>query len=1279
MSDVSPSKLAKMATRVMALPEVTAAVAVVRHELTVPPPSRPLRTWPRVSAEAPAPATVPADNPPAEAYGGDLVMDATDPRTLQEALRAAVAETPEKGIVYLRGDGTEDFQSYPELLAEAQRLLAGLRATGVVPGEAVLFQFGNNRNFISAFWACVLGGYLPTPVGTPPRYDEENAVTRKLRSSWELLGRPLLLTDADLLARVGGLAALWQTNALRVEAVEALRDRQEDSDWYAVAPDDPVLHLLTSGSTGTPKCVRHSHRSIIARTKATALANGFTSSETSLNWMPLDHVGGLVMWHIRDVILRCQQVHAEIGAFLANPVVWLDWIERFQATNTWAPNFAFALVNDAVGLADDRTWDLASMRHICNGGEAIVAKTAHRFLRLLRPHRLPAEAMRPSWGMSETSSGITFSTLSADDDRLGTVRVHKRSLGGRLCLDPDEPGDTVTFTEVGSPAPGVRLRIVHADDSVLSELQVGRLQVRGPMVMSGYYRNDDANRESFTGDGWFNTGDLAFLNQGRLTIAGREKDVIIVRGANYLAFDVESVVEAVDSVETTFVAACGYTPPSAQTEELVIFFVPRSESATGQRAAIRAIRDALSRELGLHADQVIPVRRDQFPKTNSGKIQRAQLIADLASGVFDAQMARLDANAGQHGLLYERVWVAEEALAAPPPEGGTWLLLGDDERIEQVISAEAARSGVKLVSAHSGSCFTQESRSAFTVRPDSREHHQLLLDALRRQGVTVTAVLHAWQVGPTEPAALSSVHKGPLSVLATLQALRTDPAPLLVLTTNGIWARPGDRLLPLRSTLPGLVRTAAAEQALALIRQVDLSANATDEWAAAIRTELSCPGCASVVAYRQRERLVSRLRALGPSAEPDAVLPFVPGGIYLVTGGLGGVGQVVSEYLLAEFGAKLLLVGRKSADSEENARRLAELAALGDVRYHTADVADPVSVREAIDQAERCWGQPLTAVWHLAATDVGGQWQHLEEHTLDVEDAEAVLEVYGPKVFGTLALAEVLSERPDTPLVLFSSVNAEFGGRSFGAYSSASSFLNGFADHWSRERARPVCSISWSGWAGIGMNRSSPLAAGQSRGFLAITEADGVRMLADALASGRPNLIAGLDPGNVRVLKEMIPEQLRAVEVVIAYAAPRQLGAEILRAALGESAGSCPLPVRFVRFDELPTEGTGRVDSARVLAMTSPAQDSGHRQYVEPSTDLERTLAAIWSDVLKRPRVGREDSFFEIGGNSMLAVQLVSRMSSTLGVKMPVHQLYENPEIGLLAGVLADPAARARA
>ncbi|MFD7029418.1 SDR family NAD(P)-dependent oxidoreductase [Streptomyces sp. NPDC059917] len=1149
---------------------------------------------------------------PALAHGGELPPDPDFPTTLQEALRRAAELAPEHGTVYLTEDG-ERVQSYAQLLADAQRLLTGLRTTGIAPGDSVLFQFDDNRAFVTAFWACVLGGYLPTPVGAAPGYDRENAVTTKLRNAWELLDRPLVLADASLAPAVAKLSALWGVDDLRVAVFEDLSDGPESTDWFPATPDTPAVHLLTSGSTGVPKVVRHASRSILARTRATAAANGFDSAEVALNWMPLDHVGGIVMYNVRDVVLRCRHVNATIDAFLADPLRWLDWIDRHGVTNTWAPNFAFALVNERAEAMTGRSWDLTTLRHLCNAGEAVVSRTADRFIELLTAHGMRADAMRPCWGMSETSSGVTYSTLRAGDPLAGRLRVDKASLGGALRWSTEADADAVTFTEVGPPIPGVRLRVVAPDDTVLPEDHVGRLQITGPTIMEGYYRNEAANAQAFTADGWFVTGDLAFLHEGRLTITGREKDLIIVQGANILSYDVESIAEQVPGTEATWVAACGWSGAGDSTDKLVIFFVPADGDRTAVHDTITAIRARVAEALGLQPDLVIPVERADFPKTGSGKIQRAQLIADLDAGTY-AQW--VDEPGGS--WYFERTWTPAPAdRGALPP--GPWLV------------SEALRPELAAV-------------------PGVPE-----LRALPGAGAPVPAPVGA-VVHLAEGPDAQSVALDVLRLLQDLAAHHPAP-PLLVVTSGGLWTAEGERLDLTAAGLPGLLRTAAAERTLPSVRQLDVADPAAR--GAAIVTELACHDGADLVAHRAARRLVPRLRPIAlDDRGGDA---FVTGGRYLITGGLGGVAHPVAEYLLAALGAKLLLVGRGPADRGERAERLADLAVLGDVAYRALDVADPVALGAAVREAEARWGAPLDGVLHLAGADVSHQWGQLELHQVVRESPQGFLDAYRAKVSGTLALAGLLEDRPRTPLVLFSSVNGEFGGSSFAAYSSANGFLHGFADHWGRERGRPVHCLAWSTWSGLGMNRGAPEGAAAARGFRTLDPDEGLASLLAVLGQDRPTVLVGLDGRNGHIARALAPESLHTAEAIVVYTGTA--AEDDVRAAVAPVARELDHPLRTLRVERLPD------DREQLLTVAVAALERGGRPFVAPGTELEKALADLWSGVLGH-EVGRDDRFFDLGGSSLRAAQLVNRINSALTARLSVHHLYEHPTVGALAAVL---------
>src|SRR5262245_24564134 len=205
--------------------------------------------------------------------------------------------------------------------------------------------------------------------------------------------------------------------------------------------------------------------------------------------MPLDHVSGLIYFHIRDVYLGCRQIHVPTAAILADPLKWLDDLERYRATITFAPNFAFALVNDRERDIASRSWDLSSVRFVLNGAEAIVARTARRFLTLLAPYGLSPTAMHPAWGMSEPSPG----TIYGDTFSLETTT------------------DEDPFVEVGRPIPTLSMRIVDGDDRIVREGVVGRLQVSGAVVTSGYFGSPAITREAFTADRWFKTGDFGTI------------------------------------------------------------------------------------------------------------------------------------------------------------------------------------------------------------------------------------------------------------------------------------------------------------------------------------------------------------------------------------------------------------------------------------------------------------------------------------------------------------------------------------------------------------------------------------------------------------------------------------------------------------------------------------------------------------------------------------------------------------------------------------------------
>jgi acyl-CoA synthetase (AMP-forming)/AMP-acid ligase II len=330
-------------------------------------------------------------------------------QNLTEVLLKTAKQTSIKGISYIQFDGTKNFQSYLELRETATKILTGLKQLGLKPKDQVILQLEQNQDFIEAFWACILGDFVPVPLATAPIYEPDNSVAKKLHSAWQILAQPLVLTNEKLAAPIRNLAAQLKIENLKLATLNQLPSSTSTTDYHSAKPDERALMLLTSGSTGIPKTVKLSHQNILNSIAATSQMAGFTSEDISLNWLPLDHPGPLIRCVIRMVYLGCQQIHAPTAMVLQEPLQWLDWLERYRVTTTWAPNFAFALLNDRAEEINQRHWNLTSLKSFLNTAEPIVPQTAIKLWELLNPHGLSQTAMHSSWGMAETSSGVTHS------------------------------------------------------------------------------------------------------------------------------------------------------------------------------------------------------------------------------------------------------------------------------------------------------------------------------------------------------------------------------------------------------------------------------------------------------------------------------------------------------------------------------------------------------------------------------------------------------------------------------------------------------------------------------------------------------------------------------------------------------------------------------------------------------------------------------------------------------------------------------------------------------
>lgn len=572
--------------------------------------------------------------------------------TFTEALRRRAGQT-DRGVTYVQREGHEEFQSYAELWREARCVLAGLRAQGLNQGDRVILQIDSLRNHFTTFWGCVLGGFTPVTVAVAPSYSDKNGVVNKLWNTWRLLKGPLIITSAHLEKAIQGLAGLMEMPGLRTTAVEPLKEFAPTDEIYESTQTDLVFFQLTSGSTGVPKCIQETHRGIIHHIHGSAQFNGYKAENVSLNWLPVDHVVPILTSHLKDVYLGIAQVHVKSDVVLSDPLRWLDLMEKYNVTHTWCPNFGFKLVADRLaGLEagegkkrEKRSWDLNRIEFMMNAGEQVTMPVVKDFLERTAKFGIRERVMQPAFGMAEVCTCMTYQNEFSVPT--GAYRFKKNTLGGLMEFAQKDDATAVTFVDLGPVMPGVEIRITDSQNKVVPEGVVGRFQIRGAVVTPGYLYNDAANAEAFVGDGWFNSGDLGFILNGRLTLTGREKEMIIVRGANFYCYEIEDVVNAVEGVEPTFVSSSAVPDAETGTEALAVMFVPKGEIAgkTDEElfALTKEIRARVGASLGITPTFVIPLEKSAFLKTTSGKIQRSQMKKNFEAGEYSGILERLKA------------------------------------------------------------------------------------------------------------------------------------------------------------------------------------------------------------------------------------------------------------------------------------------------------------------------------------------------------------------------------------------------------------------------------------------------------------------------------------------------------------------------------------------------------------------------------------------------------------------------------------------------------------
>lgn len=1232
-------------------------------------------------------------------HGGDFIHDPGDPKILQELLARAGSEYKDEEMVCIRADGSAGSLTYGQLLEEAQRILTGLRKSGLLPGDKVIFQFEKNEDYICAFWGCTLGGFVPVPMTVPKIYTGLNSETVTIRNVWEMLDKPMIFGNQMICRSVQRLF-----EDVSVLSIEDMRKNEPDSNWHQSMPEDMAIILFTSGSTGKPKGVVQCHRSILAREKGAIEFSGFSRQDIFVNWFPMEHVVGIFMFHILQVYLGSRQIHIKSDYILSNPLRWMDILHKYRATVTWAPNFAFSLVSEHMTDSKNMDWDLSSVRRVINAGETVNAESCIRFLRALAPFGLSSSVMKPEWGMSETCSVVLVSDDFSMEGEEGYRILDKNSLNGVIRPTTKDDPDSVSFVNIGKPYMGTSFRITDANHKVLKEGMVGRLQIKGVTVTSGYYKNPEINREVFTQDGWFDTGDLAFIKNGIVTFTGRLKDVIIINGINYNNNEIEAIVEQVENVEVSYAVACAVREQGSDTDKVAVFYNSALCETEALVKQIREIRRAVMEKTGVGIDYIIPVEKEDIPKTNIGKIQRSKIGKLFETGHFDEIVRKIDIAFENERTLpswfFEKVWQKSE-VSGRHLNGNTnetCLIFDDGMGLAEYLAKELSIKGVRCIRVLQGDCFSKTGQNMYTIAVGAKKDYELLFEEFIQEGISIDTVFHmflyGWDYqGPLCKEAFQEAQKfGLYSLLNYIQASKgnKNTSRLFVLGSRGILNHENNKGQLGLSALSGFSKCISLEFPGVHCTYIDLERVAHELNTEYIIDEWKNVGKPVEVVYKSGSRWLSRLKKIDPEPQTLSGIPLREHGIYLVIGGLGGVGKHVSKMLLESYKARLVFIGRTELPERDTWNDCSNRATVnavkyisvlkdyessgGEFLYFSGDISTEGLVEHVISSAEKHWGDAVSGVFHLAGhmEDMGNYWQASDSKWIASETIDSYENAFNAKAYGTINILNALQKRPEAVLVAFSSVMSYFGSMKFSAYAAANAFLDAVCLDAAKMNQNVYC-FNWSMWDNTGMSENTPVQmknAILTNGFSMISPEQGLNSLLVSLRFNKPQVFIGLDNSNknMRVFLNRYPSDKQKVKLFYSVKNDMEYEKGALFDFIARNFDSNRFSVVPQKVDEFPLI-KGKTDYSKLSSMVKT--DGGFSAEFElPVSDTEEGLLNIWKEILGRSRIGINDSFFDQGGNSLKIIQLCNRINEKYGVNFAVQDLFKFPTIRGMADAM---------
>lgn len=585
----------------------------------------------------------------------DLLIDRLEENAKKYASKRAVAwiaPGPNAGVL------TKSI-TYAEMQQATDHLASYLiHHPDIQRGDRVILVYPPSLDFMTTFIACLKAGIVAVPVfpPNPLRRDTLQMFSKIVKGC----GAHVALTNTEYshakkianirdALRIQKTSAAWPDDLTWIATDTILAQKQSKTPSSIQLPSKPNRSDLaflqyTSGSTSDPKGVQITHGNLAHNLHI--ITNELQAAEhvVVVSWLPQYHDMGLIGSYLGTLYCGGSGYYLSPLSFLQRPMLWIEAVSHYKATHLQAPNFAFKLTARKFNpeeYATSQSLDLSSLQHVINAAEPVDEESMQAFHTAFGRFGLPQNVIVPTYGLAEHTVFVCSGgkqRLTVDKEALetqGKVIVVDTPSGAAATTGSMNVAAVSRLVGCGFPSKqNVNVKIVDGENRrELKEDVVGEIWVDSPSKAAGYYGMEAETREDFHArladdniqEEYLRTGDLGFLHNGELFIAGRSKDLIIIGGRNYYPQDLEATAEATsDLIRPGCTAAFTIDTTHEGGEEVAMVMELKEVKNQGLcQALATSIRSAINQEHSLGINELVFIEPRTIPKTSSGKIARS--------------------------------------------------------------------------------------------------------------------------------------------------------------------------------------------------------------------------------------------------------------------------------------------------------------------------------------------------------------------------------------------------------------------------------------------------------------------------------------------------------------------------------------------------------------------------------------------------------------------------------------------------------------------------------